>query len=293
MERTKWIGKWVLSWIVFVVIFSIGGILFPMSPEVTAKIGVEDAKYMMLALVVVTLSISFLVNYLITSSNVNGVQLYGAMLVLTWGIQTFMTQVETMVFIKAFPDLDTFGVIKIIMSQLFIFALYLRIPILMHGKWKRNNEELKAALVLKSKWYLWIPAIIVAYVILYFSFGLFPMSFQATKEYYAAWISSTDAGGGLKLLFIQIVRSLLWLICIFPLFFILKGSKEKKIVLAAIVMGVFTSFQLMFPNGLMPPVVRFGHFVEVFSEMLIFGALIAWMLVPEDNKNLHNIQLKN
>ena len=282
MERVKWVGKWILSWIVFVIIYSIGGILFPLSAEITAKIGINDGKYMILALVVVTASLSFFINYIISSSQSSGLKLYGAMLVLTWGIQTFMTQVETIVFIKAFPDLDIFGVSKIMMSQLFIFVLYLPLPLLLHGRWKKQDEKLEKIVFLKPRWFLWIPVIIFVYVLLYFYFGLFPMSFQATKEYYASWISSTDAMGGLKLFFIQVIRSILWLLCILPLFFIMKGSKEKKIVLSGIVMSVFASFQLLFPNGLMPPIVRFGHFVEVFSEMLIFGALVAWMIVPED-----------
>jgi cbb3-type cytochrome oxidase subunit 1 len=64
----------------------------------------------------------------------------------------------------------------------------------------------------------------------------------------------------------------------------MKGSKEKKMATSAVLMGVLVSFQLMFPNGLMPPMVRFGHFAELFGEMLIFGALCAWMVVADDKK---------
>lgn len=53
-------------------------------------------------------------------------------------------------------------------------------------------------------------------------------------------------------------------------------------VMAGLFMSVLVSFQLMYPNGLMPPIVRFGHFVELFGEMLIFGALIGALVVPED-----------
>ncbi len=288
MERMKWIAKWLLSWAVYVVVFSVSGMLFPVSEAIMAKVGTADAKFMMLALAVVTLCESLLLNYVVSSARVTGLRLMGALLVLTWGIQTFMTQIETLVFIKAFPDLDTVGVLRIMLSSFLVYLAAIPFIMLIQGKWKgtlsnpASTSPVAAAPALKSRWYFWLPVISIAYVVLYFSFGLFPISFPETKAYYGAWIASLSSISPWTLGGIQIVRGLLWTLCILPLFFILEGSKEKKMVTAAVVMGVFTAFQLMYPNGLMPPIVRFGHFVELFSEMMIFGALVGALVIPED-----------
>lgn len=282
MDRMKWLGKWLASWAFFVVIFMIIGMLFPVAPEVMAKVSPLENGYLPLALIVVTLCETFLVNYAIGNSKLTGLRLMGAMVALTWGIQTFMTQIETLVFIKAFPDLDVGGVLNLMLQGLLKFTVTIPAVMFLHGKWKKPSVETEATPVLKRRWYVWLPVISLLYVVLYYSFGLLPISFPEVKEYYAPWIASLGSMSWVSLLTVQLIRGLLWFACLLPLFWILKGSKEKKMAFAAVFMAVFTAFQLMFPNGLMPPFVRLWHFVELFGEMLIFGALTGWMVVADE-----------
>ena len=286
MDRMKWVGKWLVSWAVFVILFMITGLLFPLAPEVMAKISPEENKYLSLAIVAVTLCETFLLNYAIGNSKITGLRLFGAMLVLTWGLQTFMTQIELLVYIKAFPDLDAIGVLKLMLQDLLNFAAAIPFAMLVHGKWKKPLGEDDAVPALKRRWYVWLPVISLTYVVLYYSFGMFPISFPEVKEYYAPWIASLGKTSWLVQLSMQLLRGVLWCVCVLPLFWILKGSKEKKMALAAVFMAVFSAFQLMYPNGLMPPIVRLCHFAEMVSEMLIFGALTGWMVVAEDAKSL-------
>ena len=286
MDRMKWVGKWLVSWAVFVILFMITGMLFPLAQEVMAKVSPEENKYLALAIVVVTLCETFLLNYVIGNSKITGVRLFGAMLVLTWGLQTFMMQIETLLYIKAFPDLDAIGVLKLMLQDLLKFAASIPFIMLLHGKWKKSPDERDAAPVLKRRWYKWLPVISLTYLVLYYSFGMFPISFPEVKEYYAPWIASLGKTSWLVQLSVQLLRGVLWCVCVLPLFWILKGSKERKMTLAAVFMAVFTALQLMYPNGLMPPMVRLCHFAEIFVEMLIFGALTGWMVVAEDIKSV-------
>jgi hypothetical protein len=260
--------------------------IFPFKQEILAKISPADAKYQMLALLVVAFTTTFLISYIVSQSRIIGIKLFGAMMLLTWGTQSFMTQVETVVFIKAFPDLSLSDVGLIVIRGLLLYLFFLPMVMLIYGKWKQLDENQSVSKRnLKLKWYYWLPVIAVSYVVIYTLCGFFPISFQETKDFYTSWSTGLSMPEWLRLWSIQIVRGLLWFACVVPLFFILNGSKEKKIAVAAILLAVMTSFQLMFPNGLMPPVVRFGHFTELFFSMLIFGAITAWMVVEEDEVN--------
>jgi len=174
----------------------------------------------------------------------------------------------------------------------FIAAPFSVLSVLILGKGRKSAPDAGIQVDRSSTEWLWkIGVIIVAYVILYFTFGYF-IAWQspAVREYYGG----VDEGSFFSnmrslietspwLFGVQAIRALLWVVIALPVINMLKGSRLETAILIALLFSVVMNTQLLLPNPYMPDAVRMAHLVETASSNFLFGFLVGWLLSRTPN----------
>lgn len=266
----------IVYFICFVVVS--GALLAPASQQNVP----EDAGATVLALFVVSLINAAVWTYLILRSRWTGWKLILTVFFVFYGVSTVMPQIESAYFITRLPP----GMLpRLFLAGLILAAIFSPLAVLILGK---ARPPINTTLPLKMSAVAWIGKlllIIVAYVILYFTFGYFiAWKNPAVRAYYggsdpAGFISHVTSvlrqEPGLFLL--QALRAVLWAALAVPVIKMTKGSWWESGLAVALVFAVMTS-QLLLPNPLMPPEVRMAHLVETATSNFLFGWLVVLIL---------------
>jgi hypothetical protein len=221
-------------------------------------------------------------------SSFKGLGLWMQLLVLSFGAQTLMTQIETGYFISAFPLLHgNFELYRLILRGLITSALFTLLVTWMVGGFLKGPRPQGTFVVPVEKAVKTGAWLAVIYIILYMLFGYFvAWQSQVLRLFYGgpAELNSFVAQWGLSLMqrpelpVFQYFRGILWLLCLIPLFMGFSGKRTELVVLSALALGLLPTAQLAFANPLMPATVSMYHFIEVSISTGIFGALCAWFV---------------
>jgi hypothetical protein len=240
-----------------------------------------------------TLSALFLVSlinaavwtYVILRSRWTGWKLILTVFLVFYGVNTVMPQIESAYFITRLPP----GMLpRLFLAGVILAAVFAPLVVLILGKAKRSTNEIAATSRLKMPLRTWIgklALIVVAYVILYFTFGYFiAWRNAAVRAYYGG----SNPGGFLSqmagllhdeplLFLLQTLRAVLWTVLALPVIKMTKGEWWESGLAVALLFAVMTS-QLLLPNPLMPPEVRMVHLVETATSNFLFGWLVVLIL---------------
>lgn len=226
-------------------------------------------------------------------SSFKGLALVGQLLVLSFGAQVFLTQIETAYFLNAFPLLvGNFQIYNLILRGLLTSILFSLLVAWICGGFSKSSRPAAAFTTpvdSSLKHGAWLGA---AYFALYMLFGYFiAWQVQELRIFYGG---PTELNGffeqfGVALMqtpespVFQYFRGILWLLCLIPLFRGFSGTRLELVAFSALALALLPSAQLAFANPLMPAAVSLGHFWEVSLSTGIIGALFAWF-VPKPVK---------
>ncbi len=224
-------------------------------------------------------------------SSFKGLALIGQLLVLSFGTQVFMTQIETGYFISAFPLLhDNFQLYNLIWRGLLTSLLFSFLVALICGgfsKKARPQATFSVPVENAVKQSAWLALV---YLVLYMLAGYF-IAWQVRElrlfyggpaqlnGFFQQWASTAMVKPEFPVF--QYFRGILWILCLVPLFIGFSGRRVELIVLSALALALLPTAQLAFANPLMPAAVSLGHFWEVAISTGIFGALCAWFIPAE------------
>jgi hypothetical protein len=228
-------------------------------------------------------------------SSFKGLALWGQLLVLSFGVQVFMTQIETAYFLSAFPLLQgNFEIYRLILRGLIASALVtLLVAALVGGFSKKGRKPAMFNVTnddaVKSGWWL-----AFVYIALYLLFGyylawqipelrIFYSGSSALVSFFAQWGDTLMKSP--EFLVFQYFRGILWLLCLIPLFKGFSGKRWELVLLSGLALGLLPTMQLAFANPLMPAGVSLGHFWEVAISTGIYGAMCA-MFVPKEERSV-------
>jgi hypothetical protein len=222
-------------------------------------------------------------------SRYRGIDLILPMTLVFFGVETFMSQIETIIFntglkipMETIHGIFTAGLIRAI--------LFIPLAVWILGRMKPASEFILPAprwraCDLLTRWVL----LAALYVGIYFVFG-----------YYVAWQSpdvrmlysgstaikpflqhTLDTARLVPWFFpIQFVRGLLWVFLGLMMCRILNTGLLGRTLVVALVFGVIPTIPLWLPNPWMSDTVRHYHFVETCSSMLLFGAIVGFFGSP-------------
>lgn len=246
----------------------------------------EPSGAVVLPLLAVCVLTATVLTHLILRSRWAGWRLVAAVFVVFYGVMTFMSQIESAVFITHLPP----GMLpRLFLMGAVIAAPFSALAVLILGRRRAVSvdDQPNARLVMPASEWAWKLAVIaLVYLILYFTFGYFiAWQSSAVREYYGG----VDEGGFLAqmrttvrdrpwLVPFQIVRAMCWVLLALPVIRMLKGQWVETALSIGLLFAV-TNAQLLLPNPYMPEPVRMAHLVETASSNFIFGVFVGWLLI--------------
>jgi hypothetical protein len=234
----------------------------------------EQAGRMLMATLAVCFMYAVVLAYPILRSRWAGWKLMATVALVYYGVNTFMSQIESAVFL---PHVLPQGMLpKLFLNGALVAVLIAPLSVLMMGKLKPSQESPNSRLVMPLGEWMWkLAASTVLYMTLYFSFGLIAWQNPVLREFYA---------GGLVIpawmpLF-QIPRGLLWTALALPVIRMMKGPWWEAGLAVGLLFAVLTGASLLIPNNpIMPDSVRLTHCAELMSSNFIFGMLSTALMV--------------
>ncbi|WP_202319024.1 hypothetical protein [Archaeoglobus neptunius] len=238
-----------------------------------------DLTGTVVALLTVCALQTIVLSYPIIRSRWSGWRLVLTIFFVFYGVMTFQSQIETVVFLRYLVDIVPAEIIPMLfMHGAIVAALFSPLAVLIHGRMKTAKESQGAnqRLIMPLTEWVWkLTLIVVIYVILYISFGMFvfkPLAGNAFQKYYA----------GLQLpvwiLPFQMVRAMIWTALALPIIQMMRGEWWEAGMAVALLFSVLMGSLLLLPNPYMPHTIRIAHFVEVSSSNFIFGWIVVWLL---------------
>jgi len=289
IDMVKLILKWVLCVIVYTSVFLIINGIVPYSQVFTESSGSEDPSSLLFFLIY-SIWVCFAIYYIIRNSSLKGLKLYFSTVFVLFFIQSFMTQIETLFFIEAFPKLLVLDVVLFMLRDL--LSLLVTVPLMI--KFFQNKDVLIVKVEINTISILIKLGIIgIIYTFVYMIFGYFvAWQFTELRIFYS--------GSPEKLSFIdqlinnintnpviypfQLLRGILFGFFIVPLLYMI--NKKITFIISVCLTYLCTGIVLIIPNVLFPDMVRYGHLVEMISSMLLFGIIVG--IIMWNNKNRQN-----
>jgi hypothetical protein len=279
-----WSALSILMAIFWIVGLMIGNSLFP--SDIMKAAGNESSGNTDLWLFITCLINTAAVLFFIYNARIKGLKLTSALFLIIFGIQYFMSQIETFWFNDSLKmPLNTIWMVVsggAIMSILFsITATWLT------GKFKKSEQpEVKIPKTeIRSliKPVVWLA--IIVWPLVYFIAGYFiAWQFAAIREYYSGSTEMESLFVMMKenvvsgLYFFQILRGLLWVSIAFLVFISTTGSWMRKGLIMGLLLSCLGCSQLLLPNPIMPEMVRLGHLLETSTSNFIWGFILSWFL---------------
>jgi len=222
---------------------------------------------------------SMVISYPVIRSRWSGWKLILTIFFIYYGVTTFMTQIESVVFLQYLVDIIPVEATPGLFLNGAISAVIISpVAVILYGKYKKSTVEngTNQRLIMPAKQWIWKVLIIaVIYVFIYLLFGALvakPLAGKAFDEYYAnlqmpSWIIP-----------FQILRGIIWILISLPIIRMMKGKIWETKLAVSLVLSVLISSLVIPPNEFMPSAIRHAHFVEIFLSMFLFGWITVWIL---------------
>ena len=273
-----------LAALYFICFAAVSAALLPLPSDETHA--PAEAGASLAALWAVSLLNTAVLAYVILRSRLTGWRLVLTVFLILYGVTTVMPQIETAFFVTRLPP----GMLpRLFLAGAVIAALFSPAAVLLLGKRRadRTGDESPPRLKMSAgEWFGKLSLIVIAYVVIYFTFGYFiAWKSAAVRAYYGG----SDPGSFPAqmrtvvrdtplLLPLQAVRAILWAAIAVLVIRMMKGRWWEAGLAVALLFSVLMNAQLLLPNPLMPEEVRMVHLLETASSNFLFGWLTVLIL---------------
>jgi hypothetical protein len=282
--------QWLGAVIAFLISLTVGSMVLPLSKTITAATPATGFFSLSAALFFNGVLNATIVVWAARRSSFKGLAMWMQLFVLSFGAQTFETQIETAYFLSAFPLLHgNFQLYLLVLHGLVTSLLFTFLVVFLVGGFSRRARP-ETSFIVRADHALkagaWLAGV---YIVLYLLFGYYvAWQSQEVRLFYtgASQLPSIWDQWGATLMqkpelpVFQYFRGVLWILCLIPLFKGFSGNRIELVIFSALALAYLPTAELAFPNPLMPAGVAQVHFWEVSISMAIYGALSAWF-VPQ------------
>jgi hypothetical protein len=284
-ELVLLVPKFIALVVLYFICFSVASALL-LRPDLVPQPPADESGNAIVALFAVSLLNTLVLTWIILRSRWEGWRLILSIFLISYGVTTFMPQIETAVFVTRLPP----GMlVRLFVVGAIVSGLFSPLAVIILGKLKSDASEYNADSRLSMPLMQWawkLGFIAISYVIIYFTFGYFiAWKSPAVRAYYGG----NDPGSFLAQIQsvfrdqpwlppFQILRSMLWVGIALPVIKMMKGPWWEAGLAVALLFSVVMCSLLLLPNALMPAEVRMAHLVETASSNFLFGWLLVWTL---------------
>ncbi len=281
--------------LVLIIVFIIASNLAGMSPSPSAKPSptpaaqAQQAASLFVPLLAYTFLVSLVTAWIIQRSRWRGLKLIAALTFTFYGLMTVITQIETIVYLRAkMPP----GLIKnLFVLGVVVAILFVPLAVLIMGKIRGPEQPHSDRVLTVQNKAARFAILAIVYVALYYLFGYYVawqnpelrLYYSGTTELktFFQQMRSTMTATPWMLPF-QFARGLLWVLFAYP---VVRMLNTRRTETAAIIATLFAvgSFALFIPNPLMPASVAHSHFWETLCSDLLLGAIVGWVLAAHES----------
>lgn len=220
--------------------------------------------------------------YPIRRSHWHGWKLMGAVAVIYFGISDFLSQIESLVFLRYLTHKMTAETIGWLLCRGAVTAcLFAPLAVLIMGKTRPSgaapfDDPNRIRVLMPWTGWLWkLGVIAVSYYIIYLSFGfLVAWRSPAVRAYYAGMSAPVWL-----IPLVQLGRGFIWAGLAVLVVKLMKGKGWESGLAVSLLFAVLMSSGLLLPyNPVMPEAVAAVHFRELFGSNFIFGWVTVWVL---------------
>lgn len=278
-----WIALSLLMCILWIAGMMIGNAIFPSSLMDDAG---ESSPSGMQWLLLVCLLNTAVVMIFIANSQINGWRLAILLFLITFGIQFFMAQIETVWFNDTL-QMPVNSILAVTVGGAIMNLAFGIVAVWAMGKFNKTtvpqvaiNKPLVKSLITR----MLILAVLV-WPTVYFLAGYFiAWQFAEIRQYYSGTTAmdslfvmmQENVRSGLYLF--QIFRGFLWVFIVALVMYSLKGPMWRRAIILGLLLSLLGGSQLLLPNPIMPEMVRTGHLLEITISNFVWGILLAWLL---------------
>ncbi len=210
----------------------------------------------------------------------------GILISVSFGIQYFMSQIETLWFNDSLNmDLDL--IFAVVLAGGIMYLLFSITATWLTGRFKKSIEQptdvsemIRSPLIKRG-----IILVVVVWPLIYFFAGYFiAWQFEDIREFYSDTVESGSFASIMignftsGLYFFQILRGGLWILISIPVLMIANVSVVRKGIILGLLFSVLGASQLLLPNPIMPEMVRMAHLLETSTSNFLWGFVIVLYL---------------
>jgi hypothetical protein len=248
----------------------------------------EEASAAGSALFLVSAINALALSYPILRSRWHGFKLIGVVFLVQFGVETFLTQIESLYFNQAL-QIEASEMIGLVSAGAVRALIFAPLAVWFLGRIKRREQfEEKTSAMNNPAWVWRFAGLTILYPIVYFLFGYYvAWQWEETRLFYSGTRDILPLVTHFRGAFasdpyfvpFQLMRGALWTAFAMLIVNMMSAKRwESALAVALIFAGTLSSGIGLFPNPYMPPMVRQSHFYELMSSMLLFGAIAGWTL---------------
>ena len=237
---------------------------------------------------------TLIVTWYANRTQLSGKKLGFVVFVVIFGVQFFMSQIETLYFLGSIQM-----PLQLIFGQILAGVGVGLLAALLSARYKNKLDKLQGS---TEDGFNTLPRNVVirrftilafVYTLIYYLFGYFvAWQFPALREYYSG---STEIipfiphmqgqfTGEPQLMLFQFFRGYLWAGIAYMAAMNLPNAKHwERILIVGLVMSIGLAFPILVPQPYMPAPVRLGHFPELLSSNFVFGVIAAWIFTKSES----------
>jgi hypothetical protein len=262
----------------------------------------EEAGSAGIALFLVSAINALALSYPILRSRWHGLKLIGVLFVVQFGVETFLTQIESLYFNRAL-QITASEMIGLVSAGAIRALIFAPLAVLFLGRIKASGKPEEKMSPLQVSARLWrFAGLTVLYPLVYFLFGYYvAWQWEETRLFYTGTRDILPLVTHFRGMFasdpyfipFQLVRGALWTALAMLIVNMMNAKRrESALAVALVFAGLLSSGIGLFPNPYMPPTVRQSHFYEILSSMLLFGGVAGWTLHrrKQESRQTQNIK---
>ncbi|MCK5700511.1 MAG: hypothetical protein KAI29_05135 [Cyclobacteriaceae bacterium] len=294
-----WFGLSLLMMIFWIIGLFIGNAIFPSSLMEMSVDSNSNAELMLFLTCALNTAV---ILYFIYNSRIKGWKLVGVLFLVTFGIQYFMSQIETLWFNDSL-DFPIKGIWAIVTGGAIMTLLFAIMATWLTGNFspikEYKNGKVKINLASMLKWVILLSVII--WPLVYFMAGyLIAWQFAEVRLFYSettemdSFLSIMEGNVASGLYFFQIFRGVLWILIAYLVIVATEGSLIHKGIILGLLLSFLGSSQLLLPNPFMTHTVRMAHLAETASSSFLWGLILVWCFgkLPSNKKTGINTNIE-
>lgn len=276
-----WLGLSIVMMFFWSIGLFIGNAIFPSSiMEMSAE---SDTNPLMFFLVCAMNT--GIILYFIYNSRITGWKLVGILFLVIFGIQHFMSQIETLWFNESihFPINGIWAIVSGGAIMNFVIAIA---ATWLTGKFSISADKPEISKpkvdvvpllqrVIIFSLLIWPFVYFMAGYFIAWQFAEIRLFYSGTTEM-ASFLSIMKDNVMSGLYFFQIFRGVLWILIAFLVFSVTNGSLIHKGIILGLLLSFLGSGGLLLSNPFMPDMVRMGHLIETASSNFLWGVILSW-----------------